>query len=516
FMHFPRGDRGAVAVSPDGRLVVVAGDSRPEILEPFTQRVLARLEAVPANAVAVAFSPDGTRIATGEADGTVRLWDPATGQEQLVLSGHTAQVVDVSFSPDGSRLASVGLDGTMRVWALNLDDLLTLARSRVSRQFTDAECRAYIGVGCPAPEAPERLIPATAEWNGPYGIEAAAWEAAIAGGSWSELDLAGAGVLTAGYPAVAFDPGSRRLFLFNMGDGTSWSLDLDSGQAAELTTLLAPADPDYPDDPSHPAALGEVVYHPGLDLLITAVADTGATVAYDPAGGSWSELVPTLEPFLGRYGYGLVYDSESDLLVLFGGAEWGRTDEGKHVGLADTWVFDLATRSWSEATPAVSPPGRIFPGLVYDTGSDRVVLFGGHEQLGGTVLGDTWAYDTDTGTWEEMTPAVSPPGRSGFVMWYDPAADLSFVFGGGADWSSWPPLPWMALGGEELWGYDLEADTWTLYRIDPNPGYRLSSGVVFDPVRGEAILIGGDAFDADRRFTGWAADLWVYRHDDGT
>src|SRR5437588_5966233 len=62
------------------------------------------------------FSPDGKTLATAGFDNLVKLWDPATGKEQKVLTGSGGPVYCVVFHPEGKVLASSGNDGVIRLW----------------------------------------------------------------------------------------------------------------------------------------------------------------------------------------------------------------------------------------------------------------------------------------------------------------------------------------------------------------------------------------------------------------
>ncbi len=72
----------------------------------------------------ITWSPDGTQVATGHFDGSIKIWDAATLSIQFTLIGHTEYVFMLAWSPNGALLASSGFDDTLRIW--NLETQTTL------------------------------------------------------------------------------------------------------------------------------------------------------------------------------------------------------------------------------------------------------------------------------------------------------------------------------------------------------------------------------------------------------
>jgi WD40 repeat protein len=102
----------------------------------------------------LAFSADETLLASASFDGYAKIWDLETGQELFTLFGNSSNVFGVALSPDGKHAVTAGGDGTLRFYALNMEELIALAQTRVKRSLTIEECRRYLHTeACPVNQA---------------------------------------------------------------------------------------------------------------------------------------------------------------------------------------------------------------------------------------------------------------------------------------------------------------------------------------------------------------------------
>ncbi len=118
FVHDTGSSYNAIDFSPDGRLACTAAPEQIRILDVETGETLVvcpgrRRKDEP---TAVAWAPGGARLASASKDGTVRMWDPATGRQTRSWQGSDGVFYQLAWASDGERLAGGSSDHTVRVW----------------------------------------------------------------------------------------------------------------------------------------------------------------------------------------------------------------------------------------------------------------------------------------------------------------------------------------------------------------------------------------------------------------
>jgi transcriptional regulator with XRE-family HTH domain len=214
------GSVNGVAFSPHGNLLAAA-DATVQVWNPATGVSSPADIATGGTVNGVAFSPDGNLLATADADGTVGLWNPATGQAAGASlqadTGPGGGVEGVAFSPDGKLLASADADGTVRLWTLATGQAI-------------ASLPADIGVGVKGVAfSPDGTLLATADADGTVGL----WNTA----TWQAADASLPADFGNSVTAVAFSPDGKLLAAAD-ADGIvrTWQISLFADPYAALCT----------------------------------------------------------------------------------------------------------------------------------------------------------------------------------------------------------------------------------------------------------------------------------------
>jgi len=135
-----------VAFSPDGGALATAGwDNAAKLWSgtpPWAEQhtLTNHVDRI----FGLGFSEDGKRLATASADSSVTVWDVQSGQPLRTLPGAGEELNSAAFSPDGTQLAVSSDDGTVRFYLLDLKALQDVARSRLTRSWTERECQRFL------------------------------------------------------------------------------------------------------------------------------------------------------------------------------------------------------------------------------------------------------------------------------------------------------------------------------------------------------------------------------------
>jgi WD40 repeat protein len=214
-----------------------------------------QVQPAPARCHAVGLDPDAGLLATGAADGSVCVWDAATGRPLRILRGHPSRVSAIGFSPDGASLASGSADGRVCIWSITSGTLVRVVTSHLQAVSTlafspDGELLATGGAdgtlcvwrpdsGEPVLIADDHAGAVTALVFSPSGAALATASADCTVRLWDPDGGALTGVLTGharAVTAVAFTTGERHVITAS-ADDTVRLWDRGNGQPFHLVHL---------------------------------------------------------------------------------------------------------------------------------------------------------------------------------------------------------------------------------------------------------------------------------------
>jgi N-acetylneuraminic acid mutarotase len=295
---------------------------------------------------------------------------------------------------------------------------------------------------------------------------------------------------TRGNMGMVYDNESDQIVIFGGWNNTldpwnsTWTYDYNADMYTELNPTVAPggrAEPGF----TYDSIRNQIILFGGEDNLATAW-QYDDTWLFDVDTNNWTEVFPTTAPSE-RRGHILAFDSESDRVIFFGG------HRGVGSPFNDTWAYNPGTNVWTEMSPSIAPPARFAHKMAYDSESDRVILFGGFNGINvydpSDYFGDSWAYDFNSNTWVNLTTTGNPSARGVPSLSYDSESDRIVLFGGSISTTSY----------DDTWLFDYNTLTWQEMSPTTSPSVRSRHGSAYDWESDKVVIYGGTSNGFDGR-----------------
>ena len=241
-----KGNINEIAYSPDGSRLAVGGSIGIWVYDAQSGAEVALIGAHTSWVDSVSFSPDGTTIASGSGDNTVRLWDAATSTALRTLTGHTGSVESVVFSLDGTTLASGSDDNTVRLWDAatrtlkrtlqHTDRVKSVVFSPDGTTLASGSGDETVRLWDAATGTSLRTLTGHTDWV--YSVAFSPDGTTLASGSWDGTVLLWR--LTPTSTTITFNPPTVADQTFTIGTSVSLTLPTATGGTAPYTYTLSP------------------------------------------------------------------------------------------------------------------------------------------------------------------------------------------------------------------------------------------------------------------------------------
>jgi N-acetylneuraminic acid mutarotase len=313
------------------------------------------------------------------------------------------------------------------------------------------------------------------------------WSYDVEDNTWTNLDLSPEAP-SDNSPAMIYDVNDELVVLFGGGASRSsggvggpppgssqtWIFNISAQEWSRVN-----------DSPDGRSSHG-MVYVPTLDaIFLYGVGRERHTyrggALYHIGDMDW-ERITNNNDMVDRKRFGMAYDSKDDRVVVFGGYRPSSSSGREHESLGDMWVIDMVGKTWSRITPGASPGKRCGISMVYHTGSDKFIIFGGNNEWSTRYYNDTWVYDPQLNLWTNMSPPTGPSKRSDYGMVFIESTAEILLYGGQDENKQ---------NMSDVWFYNLTQNSWRQQVTTYVPTPRYSPALDYDLLNDHVVMFGG-------------------------